>query len=106
MHLSPLDYSLQFNMAVVLKQQVENVVESTQRSHNKFIEAQKEQRVFVPEIKIEELEQVKMYIYIYIYIYMVIYVCIYIYIYIYVYMVIYVCVYIYILYIRSRMTWR
>ena len=94
MHLSPLDYSLQFNMAVVLKQQVENVVESTQRSHNKFIEAQKEQRVFVPEIKIEELEQVKMYIYIYIYIY------------IYMYMVIYVCIYIYILYIRSRMTWR
>ena len=66
MHLSPLDYSLQFNMAVVLKQQVENVVESTQRSHNKFIEAQKEQRVFVPEIRIEELEQVKSYVYVYV----------------------------------------
>ena len=66
MHLSPLDYSLQFNMAVVLKQQVENVVESTQRSHNKFIEAQKEQRVFVPEIRIEELEQVKRYVYVYV----------------------------------------
>ena len=96
MHLSPLDYSLQFNMAVVLKQQVENVVESTQRSHNKFIEAQKEQRVFVPEIKIEELEQVKIYIYIYIYIYIWLYM--YVYIYIYIYMVIYVCIYIYIIY--------
>jgi hypothetical protein len=83
MHLSPLDYSLQFNMAVVLKQQVENVVESTQRSHNKFIEAQKEQRVFVPEIRIEELEQVKrcvcvcvcvLYVYIYTYIYIYIYI--------------------------------
>ena len=94
MHLSPLDYSLQFNMAVVLKQQVENVVESTQRSHNKFIEAQKEQRVFVPEIKIEELEQVKMYIYIYIYIWLYMYVYIYIYIYICIYG--YICVYIYI----------
>jgi hypothetical protein len=96
MHLSPLDYSLQFNMAVVLKQQVENVVESTQRSHNKFIEAQKEQRVFVPEIKIEELEQVKMYIYIYIYIWLYMYVYIYIYICIYGYIC--VCIYIYIIY--------
>ena len=96
MHLSPLDYSLQFNMAVVLKQQVENVVESTQRSHNKFIEAQKEQRVFVPEIKIEELEQVKMYIYIYIYIWLYMYVYIYIYIYIYICIYGYICMYIYI----------
>ena len=96
MHLSPLDYSLQFNMAVVLKQQVENVVESTQRSHNKFIEAQKEQRVFVPEIKIEELEQVKMYIYIYIYIWL------YMYVYIYIYIYGYICVYIYIYYILGQ----
>ena len=95
MHLSPLDYSLQFNMAVVLKQQVENVVESTQRSHNKFIEAQKEQRVFVPEIKIEELEQVKMYIYIYIYIWLYMYVYIYIYIYMYIWLYMYVYIYIY-----------
>jgi len=59
MHLSPLDYSLQFNMAVVLKKQAEIVIESTVASHNRYIESQNAGKAFVPEITVEDLHQVQ-----------------------------------------------
>ena len=42
----------------VLKKQAEIVIESTVASHDKYIAATKEQRVFLPEIAIDDLEQV------------------------------------------------
>ena len=59
MHLNPLDYSLQFNMVVVLKKQAEIVIENTVEERNKFIAAQESKKVLVPEIRIADLEQVK-----------------------------------------------
>jgi tetratricopeptide (TPR) repeat protein len=59
MHLNPLDYSLQFNMAVVLKKHAEIIIEGVRDSHNRYMEAHKDQKAFVPEIQIDDLEQVK-----------------------------------------------
>jgi len=58
MHLNPLDYSLLFNMAVVLKKQAEIVIQSTVESHNRYIEAQNASRVYVPEMTQNDLQQV------------------------------------------------
>jgi hypothetical protein len=45
-------------MAVVLKRQAEIVIENTAAAHERYVEATKQGRVYLPEIEMRELEQV------------------------------------------------